>query len=72
MSEANMTPSVYLIPKTDVPVTIGRRVRSMVLEMEPDVDEGARAAPPEERDSDMIIRRVVLRIGTKVELILKD
>lgn len=48
-----MTPSAYLMPSTEVPVTIGRRVRSMVLEIEEEVD-GARAAPPEERDRDII------------------
>lgn len=56
MSDASITPSAYLIPRTDVPVTIGRRVRSMVLaEMEEEVEEFARAEPPAERDSDMVV-----------------
>lgn len=56
-----MTPLEYLIPRMDVPVTIGRRVRSVVAESweEEVAEEEARGAPPEERLRDMMawIRR---------------
>lgn len=54
-----MTPSAYLIPSTDVPVTIGRRVREvaallLLLDSEVEVEEGARTDPPAERVSDIL------------------
>lgn len=49
-----MTPLEYLIPRMDVPVTIGRRVRSVALDR-PDVVEEARGAPPEERLRDIMM-----------------
>jgi len=51
VSDASITPLEYLIPRMDVPVTIGRRVRSVALS---EVDE-ARGAPPAERLSDMMV-----------------
>lgn len=58
MSAASMTPLAYLIPRTDVPVTMGRRVRSVALEREEAVEDGARALPPEERERDMMCIRM--------------
>lgn len=58
MSDASMTPFAYLIPRTDVPVTIGLRVRSLAsCNAEDEVDDEPRAAPPDERLRDMLIIR---------------
>lgn len=55
MSDASITPLEYLIPRMDVPVTIGRRVRSLAEDRaDADEEEVARGAPPEERLSDMM------------------
>lgn len=39
---------------TEVPVTMGLRVRSVALESDEEVEEGARGAPPADRDRDII------------------
>lgn len=49
-----MTPLQYLIPTTEVPVTMGLRVRSVALKSDEEVEEGARGAPPADRERDII------------------
>lgn len=56
MSAAIITPSAYRIPRTEVPVTMGRRVRSVAAERAL-VEDGWRAdVPPEVRERDMVRR----------------
>jgi hypothetical protein len=70
VSAASITPFAYLIPRMDVPVTIGRLVRSFVEEEREEEVEGAREVdPPEESVSDIFVesriscRRSVMKEG---------
>lgn len=72
MSAASMTPSLYLMPRTEVPVTIGRRVRSLVDAVTDEVDDAARVEdPPAERDRDIarIVRKRRKR-GLSLEMVM--
>jgi hypothetical protein len=58
-----MTPPEYLIPRTEVPVTMGRRVLSVEAAVEARTD-----APPDERESDMM--RVKMSLKSEAVMML--
>jgi len=71
VSAAIITPSAYWIPRTEVPVTMGRRVRSVAAERAL-VEAGWREdEPPEVRESDIVMRsrRREERMGCEDEMV---
>ena len=63
MSAASITPPLYLTPRTDVPVVIGRVVASLPALRTDEVVGLGRAreeAPPDWRERDIIITVVVI------------
>jgi len=57
VSAAIITPSLYRIPRTEVPVTMGRRVRSVVAERALVAAGWREVVPPEVRERDIVRRR---------------
>lgn len=65
-----MTPPWYLMARTEVPVTMGRRVRSLVRDNWDDVCEDARDEPPDVSERDIVTRKMMRKRLQRIILVV--
>lgn len=65
-----MTPPRYLMARTEVPVTMGRRVRSLVRDNWDDVCEDARDEPPDVSERDIVMRKMMRKRLERIILVV--